>query len=83
MTLADQEIVDGKYRILHKMKEGGMGKIYKVRHLHLDEIMVIKVMRRSVFQGELRQRFLLEAKNAIRLQHENVARSGSRLTISG
>ena len=39
--------LDGKYEILQKLKEGGMGAIYKVRHLLLGEIRVIKVSRRS------------------------------------
>jgi serine/threonine protein kinase len=36
---------EGKYEILEKIREGGMGAIYKVRHRLLDEIRAIKVMR--------------------------------------
>ena len=39
------ERLEGKYEILEKIKEGGMGAIYKVRHRLLDETRVIKVMR--------------------------------------
>ncbi len=39
------EHIEGKYEILEKLKEGGMGAIYKVRHRLLDEVRVIKVIR--------------------------------------
>ncbi len=66
--------IEGKYEILHKMEEGGMGAIYKVRHRLLEEIHVVKVMRpQHAGDRELEQRFLQEAKTAIQLRHPNVA----------
>jgi tRNA A-37 threonylcarbamoyl transferase component Bud32 len=66
--------IDGKYEILEKMKEGGMGAIYRVRHRLLEEIRVIKVMRPQYVEDvELRARFLREARLAIQLRHPNVA----------
>jgi len=66
--------IEGKYEILSKMREGGMGAVYKVRHRLLDEIRVIKVMRPHLAADEvLRQRFVREAKTAIRLRHQNLA----------
>ncbi len=76
VALLDEHI-DGKYEILGKMREGGMGAIYKVRHRLLDEIRVIKVIRSqadgSSEAGEAANRFLSEAKAAIKLRHPNVA----------
>ncbi|MCP4895631.1 MAG: protein kinase [bacterium] len=66
--------IEGKYEILEKMQEGGMGAVYKVRHRHLDEVRVIKMMRPHLAQDEtLRERFKREAKTAIRLRHRNLA----------
>lgn len=66
--------LDGKYEILEKMSEGGMGAVYKVRHRLLDEVRVIKVMRPHLAEDEvLRKRFVREAKTAIRLRHANMA----------
>jgi len=66
--------IEGKYEILEKMGEGGMGAVYKVRHRVLEEVRVIKVMRPQLATDEkLRVRFLREAKTAIRLRHPNVA----------
>ena len=68
------EHIDGKYEILGKMREGGMGAIYKVRHRLLDEVRVIKVIRsQAEAAGEAADRFLSEAKAAIKLRHPNVA----------
>lgn len=67
--------LEGKYEILEKIQEGGMGAIYKVRHLLLDEVRVIKVMRPHLRQDpSLRERFLAEGRAAARLKHPNIAR---------
>ena len=70
--LEDQ--IEGKYEILEKIKEGGMGSVYKVRHRFLDEIRVVKVIRSSLeASNELADRFQREARAAIRLRHPNIA----------
>jgi len=66
-------LIEGKYEILGKIREGGMGSIYKVRHKLLDEIRVVKVMRpEMVGDEELRRRFVEEAKTATRLKHPHI-----------
>jgi serine/threonine-protein kinase len=66
--------LEGKYEILEKIREGGMGAIYKVRHRLLDEIRVIKLMRPQLARDEeLKARFLREAQFAIKLRHPNIA----------
>lgn len=68
-----EALVEGKYDVVAKLREGGMGAIYKVRHRLLDEIRIIKVMRQGVFaDAEMRRRFLEEAKTATRLKHPNI-----------
>ncbi|MGE5234952.1 MAG: protein kinase domain-containing protein [Acidobacteriota bacterium] len=66
--------IEGKYEILEKLSEGGMGAIYKVRHRLLDEVRVIKVMQPQHEQDEgLRTRFLREARMAVKLRHPGIA----------
>lgn len=68
------EIFDEKYEILSFLGAGGMGEIYKVKHIHLEDVRVIKIMRHSFVQEEQDlKRFLLEAKIATKLHHQNVA----------
>lgn len=65
--------LEGKYEVLGKIREGGMGAIYMVRHRLLNEPRVIKVMRPDVAQSEeQRKRFLREAQTATRLKHTNI-----------
>ncbi|HEV8611482.1 MAG TPA: protein kinase [Thermoanaerobaculia bacterium] len=66
-------LIEGKYEIIAKIKEGGMGTIYKVRHRLLDEVRVVKVMRPQIgADEELKRRFTQEAKTATRLKHPNI-----------
>jgi serine/threonine-protein kinase len=66
-------LIEGKYEIIAKIKEGGMGTIYKVRHRLLDEVRVVKVMRPQIgADPELSRRFTQEAKTATRLKHPNI-----------
>lgn len=71
---APHQQIDGKYEILEKIREGGMGAVYRVRHRLLDEVRVIKVMRPHL-EGDayLEARFLREAKLAVKLRHPNIA----------
>ena len=69
------ERLEGKYEILEKIQEGGMGAIYKVRHRLLGEIRVIKVIRPHLRdEAPLRERFLREARAAARVSHPGIAR---------
>ena len=66
-------LIDDKYEVLQQINEGGMAKIYKVRHRLLDEIRVVKVMRPQASASEdLRRRFVSEARMAIRVRHTNI-----------
>ena len=68
------EPLDGKYQILDVLGVGGMGEVYKARHIHLDAIRVIKLMRANIAgDRESHDRFLREARLATRIQHPNVA----------
>ncbi len=78
MSALPFQSIEGKYEILGKIREGGMGAIYKVRHRLLNEIRVIKLMRPVLAEdreihAELKARFVREAQVAIRLRHLNIA----------
>ncbi|HEX4498588.1 MAG TPA: protein kinase, partial [Thermoanaerobaculia bacterium] len=66
--------IEGKYEILEKLGEGGMGAVYRVRHRLLDDVRVIKMMRpQLVADEEFKARFQREARVAIQLRHPNIA----------
>jgi serine/threonine protein kinase len=65
--------IGDKYEVVAKIKEGGMGEIYKVRHRLLDEVRVVKVLHPElVADSELNERFAREARAAIQLRHPNI-----------
>ena len=65
----------GKYKILEKLHEGGMGAIYKVEHQLLETERVIKMIRPPLASDEkFRRRFLEEARSATQLDHPNIAK---------
>ncbi len=68
------KILDGKYEVLKQLGIGGMGVLYLVRHLHLDQERVVKILRKDLATDEAaRRRFMREAKLATNIKHPNVA----------
>ncbi|MBL0187242.1 MAG: hypothetical protein IPP97_16040 [Candidatus Obscuribacter sp.] len=52
-----------QYRVLGKIKSGGMGAIYKVENTFTQQICAVKVMKADQSENEiLRKRFIVEAK---------------------
>ena len=67
-------VLDGKYEILSRIGAGGMGEVFKARHLHLDALRCIKVMKQELLVDEVfRTRFLREARLATQIHHPNIA----------
>jgi serine/threonine protein kinase len=67
-------ILDGKYEILTRIGAGGMGEVFKARHLHLNAFRCIKVMKQGLLADEVyRMRFLREARLATQVHHPNIA----------
>jgi len=67
-------LLDGKYQIVDRLGIGGMGEIFKVRHIHLNELRVIKIMRPNVASDDQGlQRFLQEARTSTMIKHKNLA----------
>ena len=67
-------VLDGKYEIVQRLGSGGMGEVYLVRHVHLQELRVIKILRQDLAADPVAQkRFVREARLATQIKHPNVA----------
>ncbi len=63
-------LIDNRYEILQRVSQGGMGAIYKARHVALDILVAIKVMLKPR-DFEEQDRFLQEAQLASKIRHPN------------
>lgn len=67
-------VLDGKYEILNLLGAGGMGEVFKARHVHLNAFRCIKVMKQGLLADDVyRSRFLREAQLATQIHHPNIA----------
>ncbi len=65
-------VVAGRFRIEELVGQGGMGKVYRARHLSLDKAVCLKMLKPALLEDPtLVGRFEREAKAASRLNHPN------------
>ncbi|MBI2194069.1 MAG: serine/threonine protein kinase [Planctomycetes bacterium] len=63
----------GRYEIVAKLGEGGMGKVYQARHKTTGQIVALKVLRPSLARKQqFVERFYREARAAAALKHPNL-----------
>ena len=71
--VADNTVVDGRYRVVRRLGSGGMADVYCAEDVHLGRDVALKVLHRRFAQDqEFVERFRREAKAAAGLQHPNV-----------
>jgi serine/threonine protein kinase len=67
--------LDGRYRVLAKLGEGGSGEVYLVEHLLLARKEALKILRSQLADTpQLVARFRREARAINRVQHPNIVR---------
>ncbi len=69
------DLLVGKYRVERVIGSGGMGVVVAARHEQLGQLVAIKFMREEALQqGDAVERFLREARAAVKLKSEHVAK---------
>lgn len=64
--------IAGKFQVIELLGQGGMGKVYKARHLGLDKTVCIKTLKPQLLEdATVVGRFEREAKASSRLNHGN------------
>ncbi len=65
--------IAGKYEVIGKIGQGGMGAVYKARHVVLDTVVALKVLPDHLADdADLVARFQREARVMARLRHDNI-----------
>jgi serine/threonine protein kinase len=66
-------VIDSRYEVVEPLGEGGMGTVYKVRHVTLDRMFAMKILRRDLAADPgLAARFLQEARATAAIRHPSV-----------
>jgi len=69
------KVIDGRYEILQRIGEGGMGVVYRARQVSIDRIIAIKMLNKQMASDpNWVERFYNEARACSRLQHPNTIR---------
>ncbi len=66
------DCLSDKYEFIESVGSGGMGIIYKARHLGLNKIVAIKLLHPHLLNAETVMRFQREARTASDLRHPNL-----------
>lgn len=69
----DEQVRFGGYEIIAKIGHGGLGTVYKARQISMSRYVALKVLHKKwLTDEEFKKRFLLEARLAGRLSHQNL-----------
>ncbi len=72
-TAEFSSLIGGRYQILTRIGQGGMGKVYKVQHTHLSRTFALKIISNQVAEtDEARELFYREARFASAMAHPNI-----------
>jgi len=71
--LALQQALAGRYSLESELGHGAMGLVFRAREVRLDRPVAIKLLRPDLAsRGDIRERFLREARTAAQLYHPNI-----------
>jgi serine/threonine-protein kinase len=75
MPFTPGEMIAGKYEVVGLIGSGGMGYVVSALHVELGELVALKFLRQEALaQEELVERFAREARAAVKIKSEYVAR---------
>jgi eukaryotic-like serine/threonine-protein kinase len=72
-TAQHSALIGGRYQIVKRIGQGGMGKVYEVNHIHLSRKFALKIISNTVAEtDEARELFYREARFASAMSHPNI-----------
>ncbi len=65
-------VIDGKYQLLDLLGKGGMGQVFRAKHIHMDALVALKVLAPDLTADPVaKERFKREAKASAQIRHPN------------
>ncbi len=78
------KLIGGCYRILSKIADGGLSRVYCAKHMYLNREVAIKILKPQLASNEeWRKRTVREARICGSIEHRNVVRVYDMLTAEG
>jgi predicted Ser/Thr protein kinase len=72
-TVQHSSLIGGRYQIVKRIGQGGMGKVYEVNHMHLSRRFALKIISNQVAEtDEARELFYREARFASAMSHPGI-----------
>jgi predicted Ser/Thr protein kinase len=72
-TVQQSSLIGGRYQLVSRIGQGGMGKVYKVTHVHLARTFALKIISNQVAEtDEARELFYREARFASAMSHPGI-----------
>ena len=72
-TVQHSTLIGGRYQLVTRIGQGGMGKVYKVTHAHLSRTFALKIISNQVAEtDEARELFYREARFASAMSHPGI-----------
>jgi serine/threonine protein kinase len=69
---APDPVIIGRYEVVSRLGQGGMGSLYLARDPKIGRLVAIKLVRQEFDSPDARQRFAREAQSAGTLRHPNI-----------
>lgn len=67
------QLLDGKYLLIKKLGEGGMGAVYLGKHATMGKMVAVKILHSILVSNEeLVRRFIREAQATVSINHKNI-----------
>lgn len=65
-------VLDGKYYVEAKIGQGGMGNVYRAKHVHMETVVAVKILHPHLVSDQVTvERFRREARAAVAVNHPN------------
>ena len=73
-AISTGDLIDGRYRVISLLAEGGMGAVFLAEHMGLSKEVALKVIHKGIAgDGDMRARFAREAMASAQIDHPHVA----------
>jgi serine/threonine protein kinase len=78
------DLLLGQYRVLDRLGTGGMGEVYRARHVVMDRVVALKLINREYLDSPTAvDRFIQEARAASKLLHPNIVIAHDANQVNG